>query len=74
MPLGSTILSTCCVWTALQPASTKGWLGLSVYAADLYSSAARPRDASAFTHKLDLGLSANIGLFNNAEAHEMMRL
>lgn len=59
--------------SALQPTATRGWLGLSAYAADLYSSAARPRDASAFTHKLDLGLSASIGVFNWAPKHTWLR-
>lgn len=58
---------------ALQPAATKGWLGVSAYAADLYSSAARPRDASAFTHKLDLGVSATIGVFNWLPTHTWLR-
>lgn len=53
----------------LQSTATHGWLGLSAYAADLFSSAARPHDASAFTHKLDLGLSASLGLFNWMPKH-----
>ena len=32
-----------------------GWAALQGYAADLLSPAARPNDASAYTHKLDLG-------------------
>lgn len=50
--------------SAVEPTATRGWLGLSAYVADLYSAAARPRDGSAFTHKLDLGLSASPGVFN----------
>lgn len=45
--------------SALQPTATRGWLSLSANVADLHSAAARPRDGSAFTHKLDLGLSAS---------------
>jgi hypothetical protein len=34
---------------------THGWLALQAYLGDLLSPAARPNDASAYTHKLDLG-------------------
>jgi hypothetical protein len=43
---------------------TGGWLGLSGYVADLFSRAARPGDESDFTHKLDLGATAHLGIFN----------
>jgi len=42
---------------------TNGWLGLNAHIGDLYSSAARPQDSGAYTHKLDLGLAANWSLF-----------
>jgi len=35
--------------------STKGWFALQGYVADLMSPAARPTDASTYTHKLDIG-------------------
>lgn len=43
---------------------TGGWLGLSGYLADLFSRAARPEDESDFTHKLDLGATAHLGIFS----------
>ena len=45
-------------------AQTSGWFSLSGYAGDLFSAAARPDDRSAYTHKLDLGVSANLNPFN----------
>ena len=53
----------------LQPAETAGLLGVAVNVGDLYSGAARPGDASAYTHKLDLGLLANWSLFAALPAH-----
>jgi hypothetical protein len=53
----------------LQPAETHGWLALDANIGDLYSSAARPGDASAYTHKLDLGLVAQWSLFEMVPAH-----
>jgi len=35
--------------------STHGWFALQAYVGDLLSPAARPGDASAYTHKLDVG-------------------
>jgi hypothetical protein len=43
---------------------TSGWLGISGYMADLFSRAARPDDESDFTHKLDLGATAHLGIFS----------
>lgn len=51
-------------FAALTADETGGWLALSPYVADLYSSAARPRDESAFTHKLDVGLSGTVGVLS----------
>ncbi|HEX6534615.1 MAG TPA: hypothetical protein VF041_08455 [Gemmatimonadaceae bacterium] len=42
---------------------TSGVFGLDGYINDLYSPAARPTDRSSYTHKLDLGLASNVGLF-----------
>jgi hypothetical protein len=42
---------------------TGGLFGLAAYLNDLYSPAARPRDRSSYTQKLDLGLSSSIALF-----------
>lgn len=49
---------------AVTKPETGGWLSLSGYLADLYSRAARPDDESDFTHKLDLGLNAHLGIFS----------
>ena len=43
---------------------TGGWLGIGGYLADLFSRAARPTDESDFTHKLDLGATAHLGIFS----------
>jgi len=52
------------VSVALLPATaTSGWLDLGANVADLYSQAARPDDASAYTHKLDLDLVAHAHVF-----------
>ena len=50
--------------TALPAQQTKGWLGLDAYAGGVLSPSARPRDASVYTHKLDLGGVATVGAFN----------
>ena len=49
---------------ALTPKETSGWLGVSGYAGDLFSTAARPGDNSDFTHKLDLGVVGSVNVFN----------
>lgn len=49
---------------ALTPKETNGWLGVSGYVGDLFSTAARPGDNSDFTHKLDLGAVGSVNLFN----------
>lgn len=49
--------------TAIDAKSTGGWLALDFSVGDLYSSAARPNDTGAYTHKLDLGLTGNWSLF-----------
>lgn len=51
--------------SAISPKSTGGWLGIDAHVGDLYSSAARPNDTGAYTHKLDLGLIGNWSLFNS---------
>lgn len=49
---------------ALTPKETAGWLGVSGYAGDLFSTASQPGDNSDFTHKLDLGLAGSVNIFN----------
>jgi hypothetical protein len=50
---------------SLVPAAiTRGWADLAVNIGDLFSQAARPGDASAYTHKLDLDLIAHADVFN----------
>ncbi|HWG35972.1 MAG TPA: hypothetical protein VN650_17555 [Gemmatimonadaceae bacterium] len=51
---------------------TNGWLGVDAHIGDLYSSAARPHDSGAYTHKLDLGLVANWSLFAGLPMHTYM--
>ncbi|MEO8879089.1 MAG: hypothetical protein ABI446_01710 [Gemmatimonadaceae bacterium] len=46
--------------TAIKPDQLGGLASLSVYAGDLFSSAARPDDGSAYTHKLDTGLNLTL--------------
>lgn len=53
----------------LPSSRTNGWLGLAGYGADLFSKAQQPDDASDYTHKLDLGVFALLGLFNWTAAH-----
>jgi len=43
---------------------TGGWADLAANVGDLFSQAARPGDASAYTHKLDLDLVAHGDVFN----------
>lgn len=43
---------------------TRNLFGLAAYLNDLYSPAARPTDRSSYTHKLDLGLSSSIAVFD----------
>ena len=57
--------ATAGVSVSLVPAAaTGGWLDLAGNVGDLYSQAARPNDASAYTHKLDLDLVAHADVFN----------
>ncbi|HZE09695.1 MAG TPA: hypothetical protein VE110_13160 [Gemmatimonadaceae bacterium] len=42
---------------------TKGWLDVTPYLADLFSPAAEPDETSAYTHKLDLGVTSTVGPF-----------
>jgi hypothetical protein len=48
---------------ALTKQQTGGWLTVSPYVADLYSNAQRPTDESAYTHKLDFGVTATAAVF-----------
>ncbi|MDQ6887945.1 MAG: hypothetical protein M3068_11715 [Gemmatimonadota bacterium] len=56
----------------LPRAQIGGLVDLSVNVADLYSSAQRPADASAFTHKLDFDLVANIAIFSWLPKHDWL--
>jgi hypothetical protein len=49
--------------SVLESKATDGWLGVDAHIGDLYSSAARPHDSGAYTHKLDVGLVGNWSLF-----------
>jgi hypothetical protein len=50
---------------SLLPAQlTGGWFDAALNIGDLYSQAARPHDASAYTHKLDLDLVAHLNVFD----------
>jgi hypothetical protein len=50
---------------ALLPATeTSGWFDLAGNVGDLFSQAARPSDASTYTHKLDLDLVGHANVFN----------
>lgn len=53
----------------VRPTDTSGWFALDLNVGDLYSSAARPRDASAYTHKLDLGLDGVWSIFSTLPKH-----
>jgi hypothetical protein len=56
----------------VRPKDTSGWVTLDLHVGDLYSSAARPQDASAYTHKLDLGLIAGWSIFAGLPPHTYM--
>ena len=56
-------------FTLIQPTETKGFLSINANVGDLYSNAARPNDASAYTHKLDLGLVATWNIFESLPKH-----
>lgn len=49
---------------AITPKETAGWLGVSGYAGDLFSTASRPGDNSDYTHKLDVGVAGTFDIFN----------
>lgn len=49
---------------ALTTKETAGWLGVSGYAGDLFSTASQPGDNSDYTHKLDLGVVGSLDIFN----------
>lgn len=54
---------------ALRMKDTNGWLGVGGYLGALFSRAARPHDESDYTRKLDLGVSAQLGIFNWLPKH-----
>jgi hypothetical protein len=56
----------------LPVAMTGGWLDLAGNVGDLFSQAARPGDASAYTHKLDLDLVAHGNVFSRMPAWTYM--
>lgn len=49
---------------AVTPKETGGWVGVSGYAGDLFSPAARPGDNADYTHKLDVGLIGTLNVFD----------
>jgi len=49
------------VW--LSPERTKGWLSSHLDVVDKFSSAERPRDRAAYTHKLNLELDTSVAIF-----------
>lgn len=49
---------------AITPKETAGWVGVSGYAGDLFSTASRPGDNSDYTHKLDVGVAGTFDIFN----------
>lgn len=53
----------------VRPQDADGWASLDAHIGDLYSSAARPGDVGAYTHKLDLGLVASWSLFGALPKH-----
>jgi hypothetical protein len=54
---------------SLIPASTTGgWFDVAGNVGDLFSQAARPGDASAYTHKLDLELATHVHAFDRVPA------
>lgn len=48
----------------LRPEDTKGWVGSHFDIVDKISPAARPGDASAYTHKLNFELDTAVSIFN----------
>jgi hypothetical protein len=57
--------ATAGISVSLLPASaTGGWVDFAANVGDLYSQAARPDDASAYTHKLDLELATHVHAFD----------
>ena len=48
----------------LKPAETMGGFGANGYVADNFGPAQKSSDANAYTHKLDVGLSALVNVFN----------
>ncbi len=58
---------------AVTAANTHGWATVAPYVGDLYSTAARPDDESAYTHKLDTGLNVGVGLLNWLQPHVWLR-
>jgi hypothetical protein len=48
----------------LEASQSAGLVDVAANIGDLYSQAARPEDKSAYTHKLDLDLVANLHAFN----------
>jgi len=48
----------------LKPRETMGWFGANGYIADNFGPAQKSSDANAYTHKLDVGLSALVNIFN----------
>lgn len=48
---------------ALQPAEAHGWADVAMTVGDQFSHAARPHDQRDYTHKLDLGLLAQLHAF-----------
>ncbi|MDQ2890859.1 MAG: hypothetical protein M3R65_09980 [Gemmatimonadota bacterium] len=50
-------------YSLLTPTDTRGIVALDAHVGDLYSSAARPSDASSYTHKLDLTAIASWSVF-----------
>jgi len=56
-------------FTLIQPTETKGLLSINANVGDLFSNAARPNDASAYTHKLDLGLVGTWNVFESLPKH-----
>ena len=57
----------------LPKAAAQGYFGIDGYLADLRSPAARPGDASAYTHKLDLGAIALLYPFAGLDSTSALR-
>ena len=58
---------------AVTSAMTNGWVTVAPYVGDLYSTAARPDDQGAYTHKLDTGLNVGVGILNWLQPHVWLR-